>query len=140
MVVSQLGPHNHLISNTPEWSYCFIKKAPKNNHFFLSSWVGSILQILQSDWFWEWSVFSPCGPLTVGGTWKNVLKFSWKPFKSPFNIITQIKMFWCKTSLFHLHCPCFLYHLLAHMENLVVITTLHHSGSFCNHLLGFKKK
>ena len=83
MVVSQLGPHNHLISNTPEWSYCFIKKAPKNNHFFLSSWVGSILQILQSDWFWEWSVFSPSGPLTAGSTWKNVLKFSWKPFKSP---------------------------------------------------------
>ena len=26
------------------------------------------------------------------------------------------------------------------MENLAVITALYHSGSFCNHLLGFRKK
>ena len=30
---------------------------------------------------------------------KNVSKFSWKLFKSPFNIITQINMFWWNLSL-----------------------------------------
>ena len=35
--------------------------------FFLSSWAGGILQILQSDWFRERAVFSPSGPLTAGG-------------------------------------------------------------------------
>ena len=36
-------------------------------YFFLSSWAGGILQILQSDWFRERAVFSPSGPLTAGG-------------------------------------------------------------------------
>ena len=30
-------------------------------YFFLSSWAGDILQILQSDWFRERAVFSPSG-------------------------------------------------------------------------------
>ena len=50
------------------------------SYFFLSWWAGGILQILQSDWFWEQAVFSPFGPLTAGGIRKNVSKFSWKPF------------------------------------------------------------
>ena len=33
--------------------------------FFLRSWAGGILQILQSDWFRERAVFSPSGPLTT---------------------------------------------------------------------------
>ena len=61
-------------------------------YFFLSSWAGGILQILQSDWFWEWAVFLPSGLLIAGGIQKNVSKFSWKPFKSLFNIITQINV------------------------------------------------
>ena len=76
------------------------------NYFLLSSWAGVFLQILQSDWFRERAVFSPSGPLTAGGIrsfawWDyiSVSKFSWKPFKSPFNIITQINMFWWNLSL-----------------------------------------
>ena len=41
------------------------------DYFFLSSWAGGILQILQSDWFREWAVFSPSGPLTAGGSFRN---------------------------------------------------------------------
>ena len=42
-------------------------------YFFLSSWAGGILQILQSDWFRERAVFSPSGPLTAGGSFRNHL-------------------------------------------------------------------
>ena len=41
------------------------------DYFFLSSWAGGILQILQSDWFREWAVLSPSGPLTAGGSFRN---------------------------------------------------------------------
>ena len=103
-------------------------------YFFLSSWAGSILQILQSDWFWEWAVFLPSGPLTAGGIQKNVSKFSWKPFKSLFNIITQINMFWWNFSL-SFALPLFSLlstrsQIVPFMENLALITALYPSGSF----------
>ena len=102
--------------------------------FFLSSWAGSILQILQSDWFWEWAVFLPSGPLTAGGIRKNVSKFSWKPFKSLFNIITQINMFWWNFSL-SFALPLFSLlstrsQIVPFMENLALITALYPSDSF----------
>ena len=46
-----------------------IKAEKRKNHFvifFLSSWAGGILQILQYDWLRERAVFSPSGSLTAG--------------------------------------------------------------------------
>lgn len=46
-------------------------------YFFLSSWVASILQILQFDWFWEQVVFSPpIWPTQTGSIYHLHLKIS----------------------------------------------------------------
>ena len=55
------------------------------DYFFLSSWAGGILQILQSDWFRERAVFSPSGPLTAGGFFRSDLL----GFRKNKNVIHQ---------------------------------------------------
>ena len=54
-------------------AYYMLNRRVGCNYFFLSSWAGGILQILQSDWFRERAVFSPSGPLTAGGSFRNHL-------------------------------------------------------------------
>ena len=73
---------------------CVVKRCRKNIIYFLLRFSPVARFIFFSGrWFRERTVFSPSGPLTAGGIRSYVSKFSWKPFKSPFNIITEINMF-----------------------------------------------
>ena len=72
--------HLQIISWTPACTQLrgILLVSPQNlpdatYYFFLSPWAGGILQILQSDWFRERAVFSPSGPLTAGGSYRNHL-------------------------------------------------------------------
>ena len=59
------------LSPSTDWER--VQRENIRTYFFLSSWAGGILQILQSDWFRERAVFSPSGPLTAGGSFRHHL-------------------------------------------------------------------